>query len=65
MDELEDKDTRLRVLSEEQERSIRLQQMSHDKVRKDVTTIKKQLTHERTLKLDAFQRVDELQAAVS
>lgn len=65
LDELEDKEVRLRILSDEQERNVRLQSMTQEKVRKDVTCIKKQLTHERNLKLDAFQRVDELQATVS
>ncbi|XP_048257717.1 uncharacterized protein LOC124151794 isoform X2 [Haliotis rufescens] len=64
LDELEDKEVRLRILSDEQERNVRLQSMTQEKVRKDVTCIKKQLTHERNLKLDAFQRVDELQATV-
>ncbi len=35
-----------------------------EKTKKDVNIIKKQLTHERNLKLDAFQRVDELQTQV-
>lgn len=64
MEELNDKDRRLRKLSEEQDRSTRLQSMTQEKVRKDVDFIKKQLSHERTLKLGAFHRVDELQSQV-
>ena len=32
---------------------------------KDIDMTKKKLAHERSLKLDAFQRVDDLQALVS
>ncbi|XP_041348511.1 uncharacterized protein LOC121368057 isoform X2 [Gigantopelta aegis] len=64
LEELEDKEMRLAMLTEEQDRSGRLQQLMQEKVKKDVEGIKKRLLHERSLKLDAFQRVDELQAAV-
>nr|KAG5699494.1 hypothetical protein BaRGS_020053 [Batillaria attramentaria] len=62
--ELNDKDQRLRSIVEEQDRNTKLQSLTQEKVRKDVDTIKKQLTHERSLKLDAFHRVDELQSQV-
>lgn len=62
--ELKDRDTRLRILSDEQEKVIRMQHMHQDKIRKDIDTVKKQLNHERTLKLDAFTRVDDLQTQV-
>ncbi|XP_061178732.1 uncharacterized protein LOC133187394 [Saccostrea echinata] len=62
--ELKDRDTRLRILSDEQDKVIRMQHMQQDKIRKDIETVRKQLSHERSLKLDAFTRVDDLQTQV-
>ena len=64
LEELNEKEQRLRVMLEEQDRSSKIQLLTQEKVRKDIETIKKQLNHERTLKLDAFHRVDELQSQV-
>ena len=64
IEELNDKEQRLRMMLEEQDRSSKIQLLTQEKVRKDIEAIKKQLTHERTLKLDAFHRVDELQSQV-
>lgn len=63
--ELKDRDTRLRILSDEQDKVIRMQQMHQEKIRKDIECVRKQLNHERSLKLDAFTRVDDLQTQVS
>lgn len=62
--ELKDRDTRLRILSDEQDKVIRMQQMHQEKIRKDIEGVRKQLNHERSLKLDAFTRVDDLQTQV-
>ncbi|XP_022108314.1 uncharacterized protein LOC110988792 isoform X2 [Acanthaster planci] len=64
MDEIDDKELRLRILSEEYDRTLRLYQTTQEKARKEVHQIKNRLDHERSLKLDAFQRVDELQTQV-
>ncbi|XP_076468617.1 uncharacterized protein LOC143299362 isoform X2 [Babylonia areolata] len=64
VEELGDKEQRLKQLTEEQDRSSKIQSLTQEKVRKDIDTIRKQLTHERSLKLDAFHRVDELQSQV-
>ena len=48
----------------EQEKDRRLQVLRQDKIKKEVSTIKKQLNHERNLKLEAFHRVDDLQTVV-
>ncbi|CAH1264408.1 Hypp2977 [Branchiostoma lanceolatum] len=64
LDELEDKDQRLRHLTEEQEKTSKLSRLSMERAEKTVHAIRSQLDHERSLKLDAFQRVDELQAQV-
>jgi hypothetical protein len=59
--DLEDKNDKLQQLTEEQERVRQLQLISQEKVKRDVELVKKQLYHERNLKRDAFQRVEELQ----
>jgi len=51
-------------LAEEQERTRQLQVIAQEKIKKDVEMVKKQLHHERNLKRDAFQRVEELQTEV-
>jgi len=51
-------------LTEEQERTRQLQLIAQEKIKKDVEMVKKQLLHERILKRDAFQRVEELQTEV-
>ena len=48
-------------MAEEHEKNKKLNYLMSEKSRKDTSSIKKVLTHERNLKLDAFQRVDELQ----
>ena len=48
----------------EQDKSRRMQDVLHEKLDKEVSQVKHQLNHERTLKLDAFQRVDDLQTCV-
>ena len=54
----------MKQMVEEQDKGTKLNQLLTDKIRKDMTVIKKQLAHERNLKLDAFQRVDKLQTQV-
>ena len=63
--ELDDNKSRLKQILTEQEKSKRMQEMLHEKNNKDVTQFKQQLNHERNLKLNAFQRVDDLQTCVS
>lgn len=65
LEELDDKEGQLRILSSEQEKSSRMNQLTTNKTKKEIDSMRKQLTHERNLKLDAFQRVDELQTQVS
>ena len=48
----------------EREKQGRMAVISEEKARKDVELAKRKLAHERSLKLDAFQRVDELQHKV-
>lgn len=59
-----DKEQKLRSLTEEADRSTKMSQIQQSKVKKEVKQIKSQLVQERTLKCEAFQRVDELQTQV-
>ncbi|XP_073432247.1 uncharacterized protein [Dendrobates tinctorius] len=62
--DINDKEHRLRSLTEETERASKMGLLQESKIRKEVKQIKSQLIQERSLKLDAFQRVDELQSQV-
>ncbi|KAM4694292.1 uncharacterized protein O3C94_004746 [Discoglossus pictus] len=64
LESMEEKEQRLRSLAEEAERASKMGQLQQSKRKKEVKQIKSQLTQERSLKLDAFQRVDELQTQV-
>lgn len=62
--ELEENKGRLQIMSEEQEKNRRLQLLSQEKVKKDVDSVRKQLQLERSLKLNAFQCLEDLRAEV-
>ena len=62
--ELDDRETRLKIITEEQEKNERLRHIKEEKISKGIESVKKQLCHERNLKLDAFNRVDDLQTHV-
>ena len=64
LEELEDKELKLRKVSDQKEKTTKVQHLTQEKAKKNVDKMRKQLTHERSLKLDAFQRVDELQTQV-
>ena len=64
MEELHDKEYQLAILSEEKDKNLKQQSIYQEKLKKDVESTRRQLHHERNLKLDAFQRVDDLQAVV-
>ncbi|XP_066478825.1 coiled-coil domain-containing protein 162-like [Tiliqua scincoides] len=61
LENLGEKELRLQCLTEETEKSSKQRQLQGKKVKKEMQQIRSQLTQERSLKLDAFQRVDELQ----
>lgn len=50
----------LRNLHITTEKSNRMQNVLDSKLQKEMTTLKRQLAQERNLKLDAFQKVDDL-----
>lgn len=43
------------------EKSSKMQSINDNKIQREVTNLKRNLLHERNLKLDAFQKVDQLQ----
>lgn len=63
-EELEVKDTELRNLHVYTEKTVKIQTLNDMKMNRELTNLKKNLMHERNLKLDAFQKVDDLQSQV-
>ncbi|XP_072499099.1 uncharacterized protein [Notamacropus eugenii] len=61
LEDVEKKEQKLCLLTEEAERSSKMGQLQQKKIKKEIQQIRSQLAQERSLKLDAFQRVDELQ----
>uniref|UniRef100_UPI00398EB9BA uncharacterized protein isoform X2 n=1 Tax=Pristiophorus japonicus TaxID=55135 RepID=UPI00398EB9BA len=61
LDDMEEKEERLHNLSNQFEKTSKIAQIQHHKTNKEIKQVRCQLSHERNLKLDAFQRVDELQ----
>ncbi|XP_062429060.1 coiled-coil domain-containing protein 162-like [Rhea pennata] len=64
LEEMEEKEQRLKHLIKETEKSSKIGQLQQKRVKKEMQQIRSQLTQERSLKLEAFQRVDELQRQV-
>ncbi|XP_069462643.1 coiled-coil domain-containing protein 162-like [Ambystoma mexicanum] len=64
LEDIGDKEQRLQSLTEEAEKSSKISHLQQTKVKKEIKQIRGQLSQERSLKLDAFQRVDELQTQV-
>ncbi|XP_068933437.1 uncharacterized protein [Petaurus breviceps papuanus] len=62
LEDIEKKEQRLCLLTEEAERSSKMGQLQQKKIQKEIQQIRSQLAQERSLKLDAFQRVNELQS---
>ena len=61
-EELTQKDSELRQLHLITEKSTKMQSLNDNKIHREVTNLKRNLLHERSLKLDAFQKVDQLQS---
>nr|XP_009675270.1 PREDICTED: transmembrane protein FLJ37396 [Struthio camelus australis] len=64
LEEMEEKEQRLKYLIKEAEKSSKMGQLQQKRVKKEMQQIRSQLTQECSLKLEAFQRVDELQQQV-
>ena len=63
-EELTQKDLELRQLHLVTEKTTKMQSINDMKIQREVTNLKRSLVHERNLKLDAFQKVDQLQTHV-
>lgn len=61
-EELENKDVELRNLYVINEKASRMHMINDNKAQKELLALRKSLLMERNLKLDAFQRVDDLQS---
>ncbi|XP_055490902.1 coiled-coil domain-containing protein 162-like [Leucoraja erinacea] len=64
LQEVQLKEHTLNTLNSQLENTCKHAQMQHSKISKEIKQLRGQLSHERSLKLDAFQRVDELQSQV-
>ncbi|XP_042188782.1 coiled-coil domain-containing protein 162 isoform X2 [Callorhinchus milii] len=64
LEDMTEKEQQLRLFTDHFERSSKIDQIQHSKTNKEIKQIRSQLSHERNLKLDAFQRLDELQSQV-
>ncbi|XP_069743650.1 coiled-coil domain-containing protein 162 isoform X2 [Narcine bancroftii] len=62
LDDMQEKEQRLNIQNNKLEKSSRIAQIQYNKINKEIKQVRCQLSHERSLKLDAFQRVDELQS---
>jgi hypothetical protein len=62
LEELEDKDTELRTLHMITEKTSKMHTINDGKIQREVNFLKKNLLQERNFKLEAFQKVDELQS---
>ncbi|RXM28684.1 Coiled-coil domain-containing protein 162 [Acipenser ruthenus] len=64
LEDVEEKEKQLQVLTGELENNSKTTQLQNQKTDKEIRQVKSQLSLERSLKQDAFQRVDELQSQV-
>ncbi|XP_076013619.1 coiled-coil domain-containing protein 162-like [Genypterus blacodes] len=62
---VEDRDTQLRLLSEQLDRGSKMGQLQRQRSAKEIRQVKGQLLQERCFKQEAFQHVDKLQSQVS
>jgi hypothetical protein len=63
-EELEAKEIELRNLHLITEKAAKIQMVNENKIAREISSLKKTMIREQNLKLDAFQRVDELQTNV-
>jgi hypothetical protein len=63
-EELEAKEIELRNLHLITEKAAKIQMVNENKIAREITSLKKTMLKEQNLKLDAFQRVDDLQTNV-
>nr|KAI8733110.1 hypothetical protein BgiMline_029055 [Biomphalaria glabrata] len=64
VNDLMDKETKLKLIEQDKDRTTKLTQIAYEKAKREKEIIKKQLNQERSLKVEAFNRVDTLQSQV-
>ncbi|CAK6446706.1 unnamed protein product [Pipistrellus nathusii] len=65
LEDVEQKEQHLQLLAEEAERAARRGQLQRRKTERELQQMRRQLAQERSVKLDAFQRVEELQSQLT
>ncbi|XP_015428202.1 PREDICTED: coiled-coil domain-containing protein 162 [Myotis davidii] len=65
LEDVEQKEQHLQLLAGEAERAARLGQLQRRKTERELRQMRRQLAQERSVKLDAFQRVEELQSQLN
>ncbi|XP_012924408.2 putative uncharacterized protein C6orf183 homolog isoform X3 [Heterocephalus glaber] len=65
LEDVRQKEQQLQLLTEEAERASKLGQLQRRKLEREVCQMRSRLAQEQSMKLDAFQRVEELQSQLS
>lgn len=65
LEDVEQKEQHLQLLTEEAERASKLGQLQQKKIQRELQQMRSRLAQERSVKLDAFQRVEELQSQLN
>ncbi|KAB1275597.1 Coiled-coil domain-containing protein 162 [Camelus dromedarius] len=65
LEDVEQKEQHLQLLTEEAERASKLDQLQQKKIQRELRQMRSRLAQERSVKVDAFQRVKELQSQLN
>ncbi|KAM5282564.1 LOW QUALITY PROTEIN: uncharacterized protein RBU33_014186 [Hipposideros larvatus] len=65
LEDVEQKEQQLQQITEEAEQASKLSQLQRKKIHREVRQMRSRLAQERSMKLDAFQRVEELQSQLN
>ncbi|XP_037376091.1 coiled-coil domain-containing protein 162-like [Talpa occidentalis] len=65
LEEVEQKEKHLQLLTEEANKASKLGQLQQKKIQRELRQTRSRLAQERSMKLDAFQRVEELQSQLN
>ncbi|XP_058163219.1 uncharacterized protein [Dasypus novemcinctus] len=65
LEDVEQKEQQLQLLTEEAERASKLGQLQQKKIKREIQQVRGRLAQERSVKLDAFQRLEELRTQLS
>ncbi|XP_006840054.1 PREDICTED: coiled-coil domain-containing protein 162-like [Chrysochloris asiatica] len=65
LDDVKQKEQQLQLLTEEADRASKLGQLQKKKIQREIHQVRSQLAQERSMKQDAFQRVEELKSQLN